>query len=51
MMFKTQINAAKAAVFQLTEGAVAKRLPAFTITRSRGFLPREVGRFYQSSYW
>ncbi|KAF7982205.1 hypothetical protein HWV62_29386 [Athelia sp. TMB] len=40
-MFKTQINAAKAATFQLSERAVAKSLPAFTITRSRGFLPRE----------
>lgn len=41
-MFRTQINAAKAATFQLSERAVAKSLPAFTITRSRGFLPREV---------
>jgi indoleamine 2,3-dioxygenase len=43
-MFKTQVNAAKAAAFQLTERAVAKSLPAFTITRNRGFLPREVSR-------
>jgi indoleamine 2,3-dioxygenase len=41
-MFKTQINA-KAIAFKLTEGAVAKSLPAFTITRNRGFLPRDVG--------
>ena len=43
-MFKTQVNAAKAAAFQLTERAVTKSLPAFTITRNRGFLPREVSR-------
>ncbi|KDQ21352.1 hypothetical protein BOTBODRAFT_150132 [Botryobasidium botryosum FD-172 SS1] len=40
-MLKTHINAAKAASFKLAESAISKSLPAFTITRSRGFLPRE----------
>jgi len=35
-------NAAKVAAFQITERANARTLPAFTITRSRGFLPRTV---------
>ena len=40
-MLQSHINAAKAAAFQFTERTLARSAPAFTITRSRGFLPRE----------